>query len=260
MLLLVARSVPSGGTVYVELIAIALAAALSPIIISAFTRVVFSEQRAVAVPAFVGIVGVLSFLIPFVVGRTFGAATGYSDEDDATRLLDVLAATALALLLFGLAAKNVRKRGRAAADRGAGESTAHAASATAAGDRDAAGDVAADDSGSSLGLRGALGLGAAVVVLNPKSIALFVAAGDLIGTDVEAFAEAALAALVFAIACVGPIAGVAVYQAVGGEPAAQRIASAEAWMTRNGPMIKAVVLGLIGAFFAYKAITGIGKL
>lgn len=245
---------------FVELIAIALAAALSPIIISAFTRVVFSEQRAVAVPAFVGTVGALSFLIPLIVGRTFGAATGYSDEDEATRLLDVLVATALAMLLFALAVKNLRKRGEPSGDEGVGERTDRAAAATAEGDRDAADAAAAVDAGSSLGLRGALGLGAAVVVLNPKSIALFVAAGDLIGTEAEAFAEAALAALVFALACVGPIAGVAVYQAVGGAPAAQRIASAEAWMTRNGPMIKAVVLGLIGAFFAYKAIAGIGKL
>ncbi len=145
---------------YVELIAIALAAALSPIVISAFTALVFSEQRAVAVPAFVGIVGVLSFLIPLVVGRTFGAATGYSDEDEATRLLDVLAATALALLLFGLAAKNLRKRGQAAADHGgAGEPASRAA---AAAEGDAAGEEAtADEAGSSLGLRGAMGLGAA---------------------------------------------------------------------------------------------------
>lgn len=237
---------------YAELIAIALAAALSPIVISAFTRVVFSEQRAVAVPAFVGVVAALSFAIPLVVGRTFGAATGYSEEDEATRLLDVLAATALALLLFALAAKHLRKRRKGAE----GSSATGGEAGAAAGGVDGANAEA----GSSLGLRGALGLGAAVVVLNPKSIALFVAAGDVIGTGAEAFAEAALAAAVFALACVGPIAGVALYQAVGGEPAARRIAAAEAWMVRNGPMIKAVVLGLIGAFFAYKAITGVGKL
>lgn len=222
---------------YVELIVIAVAAALSPIIISAFTRVVFSEHRAVAVPAFVGIVALLSFVVPLVVGRTFGAATGHSDGDDTTTLLDVLAAAALAVLLFALAAKNLRKRGAPSAD----------AEATV-------------DEGSSLSLRGALGLGLAVVALNPKSIALFLAAGDVIGTETEAFTEAAVAAAVFAVACVGPIAGVAVYQAVGGEPAAARIAAAEAWMTRNGPMIKVVVLGLIGAFFAYKAIAGLGEL
>jgi hypothetical protein len=282
---------------YVELLLIALAAALSPIIISAFTRVVFSEQRAVAVPAFVGIVGALSFLVPLIVGRTFGAATGHADGDDTTKLLDVLAATALAVLLFALAAKNLRKRGKAAegagatggeagaADGGAQAATRDSGVRAEAGDggaQAAAGDggvqaeagdggahaVAGDggaggaqaEAGSSLGLRGALGLGLAVVALNPKSIALFLAAGDVIGTETEAFAEAALAAAVFALACIAPIAGVAVYQVVGGEPAAQRIAAAEAWMVRNGPMIKAVVLGLIGAFFAYKAITGIGKL
>lgn len=239
---------------YVELLLIALAAALSPIIISAFTRVVFSEQRAVAVPAFVGIVGALSFLVPLIVGRTFGAATGHADGDDTTKLLDVLAATALAVLLFSLAAKNLRKRGKVAEDAGQGAGGGEAG----AGDGRAGGAQA--EAGSSLGLRGALGLGLAVVALNPKSIALFLAAGDVIGTETEAFAEAALAAAVFALACIAPIAGVAVYQVVGGELAAQRIAAAEAWMVRNGPMIKAVVLGLIGAFFAYKAITGIGKL
>lgn len=220
---------------YLELIVIALAAALSPIVISAFTRVMFSAASAVAVPVFVAIVAVVSFVVPLVVGRTFGAATGHSGGDDATTVLDVAAAAALALLLLWFALKNLRKRGAEVSD-------------------------ADDDDAATLSLRGAIGLAFAVVAANPKSIALFLAAGDVIGTETEALAEAAAAALVFAIASVAPIASVAVYQAVGGEPAAARITAAEAWMQRNGPMLKAVILGLIGAFFAYKAVTGLGKL
>lgn len=155
-------------------------------------------------------------------------------------MLDVVAATGLAVLLWWLAAKNLRKRG--------------------AGEGDAADGAPAADAPRSVSVRAALGLGAAVVVVNPKSIALFLAAGDIIGTETQAFGEAALAALVFAVASVAPIGGVAIYQAVGGDSAEARITAGEAWLKRNGPIIKAVVLGLIGLFFAYKAITGLGKL
>jgi hypothetical protein len=102
----------------------------------------------------------------------------------------------------------------------------------------------------------AFGMAAALGGANPKSLLLAAAAvGAIVETEIARAEQAAAYTIFAAIGTLGAAIPVAMYLVLG-EGAARRLDRLRGWMTRNGAVILAVILLLIGAKLIGDAVTG----
>lgn len=210
-------------------IPLALGVALSPFPVVAAIVILGGPRASTAGPAFAaGFVAGLAALTGLAIALLEGAGTAAGPVADLVRL-------GVGVALLVLAATKWRGRGR-------GEATSPPGWTTALG---------------SAGPLRAFGVGAALGGLNPKNVAFAAgAAGSIAGLGLHGRDAAGPAVAFVAFGSVSVLAATAA-RLVGGASATRWLASAQAFMTANGPVILAVVFAILGAKLAGEGLAGL---
>jgi hypothetical protein len=202
---------------------VVLGIAASPILLVQFLLVLTSERASRNTPVFIAVLVLASYAVVAVAAVLTIAALDQAGDagDPATSTVAIVINAALVLLLIALTIRSVRKRGEPA-------------------------DSAMIDAIAGMRPRAVAGLALATALLNPKSVPLLLAGGELIAINNSGGIVAALsAAAVFVVACYALIIVIAaVYAATGGAGAAQ-IERAQAWLILRQHEVLIVVFGVL---------------
>ena len=217
-----------------DLLPLAIGIAISPIPIIACILMLFSGKARVNGPA---------FLVGWVVGLTVATTvfflisdtTGANDGDQGASLADVVT------LVLGIGAVVLGFR-QWHARPAPGETPAMP------------NWMAAIDGFTPVK---AIGFGVLLSALNPKNLALAIAAGVVIDGAVQAGGNAVAMILVFVVLASISIAVPVVYLLVGGEAAKRTLEGWRTWLAANNAALMAVLLVVIGAKLVGSGLDGI---
>lgn len=201
-------------TTFAVLLPLALGLALSPVPVIEMILVLLSKRRVANSVAFVIALAMLS-----AIGLAFGAAGSQAASDDADGTSPAMAVV-LALLgvaLLGIGAANYRNR------RDASEPP-----------------ILSKVSDMGPGAVAFLALGA--TLLNPKNLPLLLAAGSALADT----STPVLAGGLFLIVCTSPYWAAAIYTAVGGPAAQQRLDALREWLVQRNRLIMGVLCIALG--------------
>lgn len=208
----------------VGLLPAAIGFALSPLPLIALILVLFSRRARSNGPIFLLTLAVPVFFIPLAGGLIGQAAADPGDTASGGWFRLVFG-----VLLLVLAVMNLRKYN----------------------DTDA---PEVFDKIDGMGVGAVLVLGLTATVLNPKNLALLLAAGEAMQTAELDGAALVTASAAFALLALLPFLAIVGYQLLGGESAARRLTSLKEVLLRNNHKVMFWVTGVLGTVFLAQAI------
>lgn len=220
------------GETLVTLIPLAVVIALTPVGLLEMILVLFSKRWRVNSAVFLALILAGAFLVPLVVALGYSAVSDETTDTGPSTTGKALVGVLGALLLV-MALKSFRQRHDHSMPK-------------------------ALEAIENMGPGAVALLSPGVTVVNPKNLAVLVAAGQTIGAAGLSLGETVLASTIFALGASSLFLGVVALRFFGGQRADAVMGRLKAWLVHWNQTISAVLFALLGAFLVAKALGLVG--